>query len=245
MLESTAPLEKSEQQQLRIELEVFEGPMDLLLHLIRTQELDIYDIPISRVTEQYLKYLSALRDLNISVAGEFLVMAATLILIKSRLLLPPDPNAEEEGFEDPRAELVDRLLEYEKFKSAAHLLYEKETVELGAWPRGIDEFEDEERELVDVNVYDLVRAFHRIVERFKEQIVLEVPHETVSLRERIDEIRRLLGLKKEVLFSHFLEGKLSKLYLVVTFFALLELVRLHEIRLSQKGLFRDILIRAC
>ncbi len=235
-----------EDRELRILLEVFEGPLDLLLHLIRTQEIDIYDIPIAQVTEQYLQYLELMKNLNVNVAGEFLVMAATLILIKSKMLLPPDPNsAQEEGFEDPRAELVEQLLEYEKFKQAAHLLYERETVELCIWPRGHEEFEEEENEMVDVSVFDLVQAFHKIVERYKDKVVMEVAHEQVTIEEKLTEIRALVSLKGEFYFSLFLQNRISRTHLVLTLFALLEMVRLQEVSLHQKGVFEDIRIVAC
>lgn len=235
------------EEPLRIHLEVFEGPMDLLLHLIRTQEIDVYDIPIAQVTDQYLRYLQWMTDLNINVAGEFLVMAATLILIKSRMLLPPDPNQSDgdEPSEDPRAQLVEQLLEYERFKTAAHLLYERETVELCVWPRGSDEFEDEEKEMVDVTVFELVQSFHRILERYKDQVVMDVRHESVTLEEKLEEVRRLLSVEREILFSIFLKAKCAKSHLVMLFFALLEMVRLEEVRLYQKGVFEDIRIVAC
>ncbi|HSR50390.1 MAG TPA: segregation/condensation protein A [Acidobacteriota bacterium] len=238
--------EQPDVQGLNIRLEIFEGPLDLLLHLIRTQELDIYDIPIAQVTDQYLGFLEVMKDLNINIAGEFLVMAAQLILIKSRMLLPPDPSEEDdEDFIDPRAELVDRLLEYEKFKNAADLLYERETVELGVHARGWEEFADDEKEIVDVNVFDLVRAFHGIVERYKEKVVIEVDHEPATIEEKMEELRRLVALKREFYFSMFFESRISKFHIVLTFFALLELVRMEEVRLYQKGVFEDIRIKAC
>jgi segregation and condensation protein A len=235
----------TETEGYKVELDIFEGPLDLLLHLIRTQEVDIYDIPIAKITDQYLQYIQIMRDLNISVAGEFLYMASTLIYIKSRMLLPPDPSAEGEEFEDPRQELVQQLLEHEKFKNAAQLLYERETVELSVWSRGENEFAGEEQELVSANVFDLLKAFHTIVERYKDQIVLEVEHEGVTLEEKIAEIRRLLLVRREFLFSMFLERGVSRIHLVVTILALLELVKRHEIRLFQKGMFEDIRIAAC
>ncbi len=233
--------------QYRVTLDVFEGPLDLLLHLIRSQELDIYDIPIAQVTDQYLKYLALMEELNIGLAAEYLVMAATLIHIKSRMLLPPDPNQQADGGdeEDPRAELVEQLLEHEKFKNAAQMLYSRETVELSVWPRGQNEFEDEEKEMVSATVFDLIQAFHLMVERFKEQIVLEVESEAVTLEEKLIELRRLLTVRKEFNFSLFFEKKISRLHLIVTLIALLELVRLREVRLQQEGLFQDIRIVAC
>ncbi len=230
----------------RVQLENFEGPLDVLLHLIRTQELDIHDIPIARITDQYLGFLALMKDLNINIAGEYLVMAATLIYIKSRTLLPPDPGSEEGGIEeDPRQELVEQLLEHEKFKNAAQMLYSREEVELSVWGRGQNEFEDEEKELVAATLFDLVKAFHLMVERFKEQIVMEVDRESVTLEQKLAEIRRLLTVHKEILFSSFFERKLSRLHLVVTLIALLELTRLREVRLFQSATFADIRIVGC
>jgi segregation and condensation protein A len=230
----------------RVRLDVFEGPLDLLLHLIRTQELDIYDIPIARVTEQYLAYLDLMRELNISLAGEFLLMAATLIHIKSRMLLPPDPTATPDiPPEDPRRELVERLLEHEQFRRAADLLHDRQIVEDSIWVRGEREFEAEEAEAVSATLFDLVAAFHRILERHRDRIVLQVDHESISLEQRLEELRALLKLRREFFFSLFLQQPVSRLYLVVTFFALLELTRLQEIRLAQEAHFADIRIMAC
>jgi segregation and condensation protein A len=230
----------------RVKLEIFEGPLDLLLHLIRTQEIDIYDIPIARITEQYLEYLGLMKELNVTVAGEFLLMAATLIHIKSRMLLPPDPVAEgEEPSEDPRRELVDRLLEHEQFKRAAGMLHDRQVIEDSVWVRPSGEFDDEEREAVSATLFDLVKAFHQIFERYRDQIVLKIERENVTLEEKLAELRSLLAVKREILFSSFLAGPISRLNLVMTFFALLEMARLREIRLFQDVMFADIRITAC
>lgn len=235
-----------EQAEYRVRLEVFEGPLDLLLHLIRTQEIDIYDIPIARITEQYLGYLDLMRELNVNLAGEFVAMAATLIHIKSKLLLPPDPSEPPDSpGEDPRRELVDRLLEHEQFKRAADLLHQRQILEDSIWVRGEKEFEEEEQEAVSATVFDLVAAFHRVLERNREKIVLQVSQEQVSLDQKLEEVRSLLRLRREFLFSHFLAQPVSRLSLAVTFFALLELARLRELRLLQEALFADIRIVAC
>lgn len=234
----------AQREDYKVQLDIFEGPLDLLLHLIRTQEIDIYDIPIARITDQYLSYLQMMRDLSINLAGEFLLMAATLIYIKSRMLLPAEP-IEEGEIEDPRQDLVQQLLEHERFKNAAQLLYQRETVELSVWPRGENEFAEDEQEMISANVFDLVKAFHVIVERYKDQIVMEVQRENVTLEGKLQEIRRLLAVRKDFLFSMFFEQKLSKIHVVVTILALLELVKRHEVRLFQKGMFEDIRIRAC
>ncbi len=230
----------------RVRLDVFEGPLDLLLHLIRTQEIDIYDIPIARVTEQYLAYLDLMRELNVNLAGEFLVMAATLIHIKSRMLLPPDPSAAPDAPpEDPRQELVERLLEHEQFRRAADLLHDRQILEDSVWVRGLREFEADEAEAVSATLFDLVAAFHRILERHRDRVILHVDHEAVSLEQKLEEIRSLLKLRREFCFSLFLLQPVSRLHLVVTFFALLELARLQEVRLAQDAHFADIRIMAC
>ena len=229
-----------------IQLEVFEGPLDLLLHLIRQQEIDIYDIPVAQITDQYLQHLEMMKDLNITIAGDFLVMAASLIYMKSRMLLPPEPGSEvAQELEEFRQELVDRLVEHEKFKNAAQMLYQRETVELSVWPRTETEFDGQEEELVSASVFDLIRAFHTIVERYKDEVVIKIEGDRVTVEEKIDEIRRLLKVQQEFLFSFFFERGLTRLHLVLTVFALLELVRMHEVRLFQKGVFEDIRIRAC
>lgn len=238
-----APPADENSDSLRIKLDVFEGPFDLLLHLIRKQEIDIYDIPIARITEQYLEYLQMMKDLNVNVAGEWLVMAATLILIKSKMLLPPDPEAP--GLvpdEDPRMPLVQQLLEHQKFKNAAQMLYERETVELSSWSNPKTEFADEADELVSATVFDLIKAFHVVVERFRDQIVMEVTHDAVSLEEKLTELRNILALQGTILFSSFFERRISKLHLIVTFLAVLEMVRLREVRVFQDRAHGEIKI---
>src|SRR5512146_1504614 len=150
-----------------IKLEAYEGPLDLLLDLIRKQQINIYDIPIAKITKQYLDYIHLLEEMNIDVAGEFIFMAATLIYIKSRMLLPPDPTAPAEEQEDPRADLVHRLLEHEQFKNAAQMLASKRMVEDAAWSQpGIGEFvEAEDEPGFTVTVFDLVAVFREIIER--------------------------------------------------------------------------------
>src|SRR5215813_9480528 len=157
-------------EDLKISLPLYEGPLDLLLDLIRKQKLDIYDIPIAKITEQYLSYLHLIQEMNVDVASEFLVIAAQLIYIKSRMLLPPDPDAVEGEAEDPRTELVRRLLEYEKFKNAAQMLYQREMLENASWnnPGDMPFAEEEVEPQVAVGLFDLLRAFRDIVERAKQ-----------------------------------------------------------------------------
>lgn len=232
-------------QDYQVQLDIFEGPLDLLLHLIRSEEIDIYDIPIARITDQYLAFLDQMQELQITVAGEFLVMAATLIYIKSRMLLPAEPDVESGEAGDPRQELVDQLLEHERFRRAAGLLHDRQVVEESVWTRGEWEFAEDEKEAVDANVFELVSAFSRVVERFKEQIVIEVASETVTLEQKLAELRQLIKVQREFLFSLFLRRQASRVHLVVTFFALLEMARVGEIRLRQTRLFDDIRILAC
>lgn len=236
--------ERSEGIGITIKLDAFEGPLDLLLHLIKREEVDIWNIPIARITEQYLQYLQVMKDLNINVAGEWLLMAATLIFIKSRMLLPPDPTAhsQEEVQEDPRKELVYQLLEHQKFKNAAQMLYTREEVESSVWHKPPKEVVADEKEVVAVTLFDLVRAFHEIVQRFEAQRAMELTQDEVSIEEKIEDIRRLLLVHNTLLFSDFFSEARSKRHLIVTFLALLELVRLREIWIYQKKTFGEIFI---
>src|SRR5262245_42040421 len=227
---------------LTIRLEGFEGPLDLLLYLIKREEVDIWNIPIARITEQYLAYLDLMKDLNINLAGEWLVIASTLIYIKSRMLLPPDPVAATDGeaTEDPRTELVYQLLEHQKFKNAAQMLYTREEVELAVWHHPPREVLEEGAEVIAVSLFDLLRAFHEIVKRFERESTMEVIDESISVETKIAEIRRLLLVRETLLFSSFFVAVRTKHHLIVTFLALLELVRLREIWLYQKEAFEEI-----
>jgi segregation and condensation protein A len=234
--------ESSNASTITIRLDGFEGPLDLLLHLLKREEIDIWNIPIARITTQYLEYLQLMKDLNINVAGEWLVMAATLIHIKSRMLLPPDPAtaAAPEAQDDPRTELVYQLLEHQKFKNAAQMLYTREEVENAVWNSPPREVLEGGKDVVAVTLFDLLRAFHDIVKRFEAQRALELGGEEVSIDEKIAEIRHLLLIRDSMVFSAFFARSRSKHHLIVTFLALLELVRLHEIWLYQKQSFDEI-----
>jgi segregation and condensation protein A len=236
------PLFPPPSTELTIRLDAFEGPLDLLLHMIKKEEIDIWNIPIAIVTEQYLEYLQIMKDLNINIAGEWLVMAATLIHIKSRMLLPPDPveNIGEEIEDDPRRELVYELLEHQKFKNAAEMLYTREEVENAVWAKPpADALEDAE-EVVSVTLFDLLRAFNDIVKRFEEQGAIEIGRDEVTVEQKIADIRRLFMVHDRVLFSTFFAAVNSKRHLIATFLALLELVRLHEVGLLQEKAFDEI-----
>ncbi len=226
-----------------VKLEAYEGPLDLLLDLIRKQQINIYDIPIARITQQYLDYLRLLEEMNIDVAGEFIFMAATLIYIKSRMLLPPDPNApaDEEG--DPRAELVHRLLEHEQFKNAAQMLQSKRMIEDASWSQpGIGEFvEAEDEPGLAVSVFDLISVFREILERARKRPQMEIHREEVTVAEMIEHVKQVLVANPHpVRLDDLMAGYLSRQALIAMFLALLEMVRLRAILLRQKELFAPI-----
>lgn len=228
---------------ITIRLDSFEGPLDLLLHLIKREEIDIWNIPIARITEQYLEYIQLMKDLNINVAGEWLVMAATLIYIKSRMLLPPDPvPAEGEAREDPRTELVYQLLEHQKFKNAAQMLHVREEVENAVWNSPPGEVMEEGKDMLAVTLFDLLKAFHEVVRRFEAQRGLELQQEEVTVEQKVTDIRHLLMVHDTIHFSTLFTRMPSKVHIIVTFLALLELVRLREIWLYQKKVFAEIYI---
>lgn len=229
--------------ELKIRLGRFAGPLDLLLFLIRQEQANIFDIPISKITDEYLSYIRLMKSFDIAVAGDFLVMAATLIEIKSKMLLPRDPLADEgDDVEDPRAELVDRLLEYEKFKSAAQMLYERATVEAAVFPRGRIDSDDNNDE-VDAGVFDLLSVFQTILARRSEEILLEINREEISLAEMIKTLRRRIAEEVEVNLARVFETLVSKRELVTAFIAVLEIVRTDEVRLVQKLTFGEIVLR--
>lgn len=227
-----------------VKLEAYEGPLDLLLDLIRKQKINIYDIPIAKITRQYLDYLRLMEELNIDVAGEFVLMAATLIHIKSRMLLPPDPTAPaEEQDEDPRAELVQRLLEHEQFKNAAEMLKSKQTVEEATWSRpGIDEFTEAEDEPgLAVSVFDLISVFREILERAKKRPQIHVRREQVSVQEMLEHVKHVMRERSgPVSIEELVAGYVWRQALIALLLALLELVRLRAIQLRQDDLFTPI-----
>ena len=227
--------------------EIYEGPLDLLLDLIRKQDIDIYDIPIARITAQYLAYVEKLRELDVNVAAEFIYMAAVLIHIKSKMLLPRDPLAADDSQEDPRSELVNRLIEHEKFKSAAQMLMQKQQIEDAVWSNpAIKEFmEDEGAEPeMAADVIDLVRTFQQVLERLRTRPMLQVDEDTVSVGQMIDYLRRRLSLEdRPIRLKQLLRNVHSRPALVCMFLALLEMVRLQAIQLRQDQLFGEILLR--
>src|SRR5579862_4980229 len=226
---------------------VYEGPLDLLLDLIRKQDIDIYDIPIARITAQYLAYVEKLRELDVNVAAEFIYMAAVLIHIKSKMLLPRDPAVSSEEQEDPRAELVNRLIEHEKFKSAAQMLMQKQQIEEAVRSNpAIREFIDAEGTEPELaaDVIDLVKTFKQIIERARTRPMIQVDEETVTVSQMIEYLRRRLSLEDRPLrLKEFLRNVQSRQALVCMFLAMLELVRLQAIQLRQDHMFGEILVR--
>src|SRR5712675_773416 len=227
--------------------DVYEGPLDLLLDLIRKQDIDIYDIPIARITAQYLAYVEKIKELDVNVAADFIYMAAVLIHIKSKMLLPRDPSAKAEELEDPRTELVNRLLEHEKFKSAAQMLLQKQQIEDAVLSNpSLKEFmEDEGTEPeIAADVIDLVKTFQQILDRVRTRPVINVDEETVTVGHMIDYLRRRLSLEsRPIRLKQLLMRVESRQALVCMFLALLEMVRLQAIQVRQDKLFGEIAVR--
>jgi segregation and condensation protein A len=232
----------------KINIPLFEGPLDLLLDLIKMQEMNIHDIQISKITSQYLDYLHQLEVQNIDVSAEFIYMAATLIYIKSKMLLPPDPLASaEEQSTDPREELVQRLIEHEKFKNAAQLLYQKQQIEEHVWSRpdkSLYHDEGTEGELV-VSLVDLVRVFQQVLERKKEVVRIELTHDVFTVAQMIAQLRSqiLSSETSTVSLIQFFEACPSRHAMIVAFLAVLEMVKLQAVLLTQENQFADILVK--
>src|SRR5271168_1460326 len=226
---------------------VYEGPLDLLLDLIRKQDIDIYDIPIAKITAQYLAYVEKLRELDVNVAAEFIYMAAVLIHIKSKMLLPRDPAAASDAQDDPRAELVNRLIEHEKFKAAAQMLMQKQQIEDAILSNpALKEFRDAEGTEPELaaDVIDLVKTFQQILDRARNRPMIQVDEETVTVGQMIEYLRRRLALEdRPIRLKQMLRNIESRQALVCMFLALLEMVRLQAIQLRQDRLFGEILLR--
>ncbi len=227
---------------LKIILGEFEGPLDLLLHLIRQEQVSIYDIPIGRITAEYLHYLQLMQELDIAVAGDFLVMAATLIELKTKMLLPRDPFAPEIEEEDPRKDLVQQLLEYQKYKAAAQMLWSRATVERAIFKRAEIETDKNNPEVV-VGVFDLLKVFQEILNRHKEEVLMEIEREEISMTEMLERLRNMVLSAGELNLRVYFERARSRRELVLAFLSVLELVRTTEIRLFQKETFGEILAR--
>ena len=234
------------EQLYQIKIPEFEGPLDLLLHLLRENKVDIYDIPISLITGQYLEYIEIMKELDLEIAGEFLVMAATLIQIKSRMLLPPDEEAAPEEMEDPRLELVQRLLEYQTYKDAASILKEKEDEALKLYSRKPELPEQEEvlppeLYLFDVNLFDLLAAFKKLLEHAPPEM-LTITRETLTVKDKMMHIADMIENIESIRFEELFKDSFTRVQLIVTFLALLELLRLGLARVYQEKEFGNIWI---
>ncbi len=229
-----------------IQIERYEGPLDLLLDLIRKHKLDIFDIPIARITDQYLGYVRRADELNVDLGGEFVFMAATLIQIKSKMLLPSDPTIPEEQQEDPREELMQRLIEYDTFKQASQMLLQKRVVEENTWSNPpLEAFLDEDEDPgLAVSVFDLVRTFQDVLERAKNRPRFDVPDDDVSVENRIAYLKNmLLSEGRAIPLRDIFERQPSRRALISTFLAVLEMVRMQAVVLRQDKLFGEIVIR--
>jgi segregation and condensation protein A len=226
--------------------QVYDGPLDLLLDLVRKQDIDIYDIPIAQITAQYLAYVEKISGLDVDVAAEFIYMASLLIHIKSKMLLPRDPASPPEE-EDPRAELVNRLLEHERFRNAAQMLLQKQQIEDAVWSNpALNEFKDAEGAEPELatDVIDLVKTFQHVLERAKSRPVLNVDEESVTVAQMIEYVRRRLVLEERpVRLMALLRNVQSRSALICMFLALLELVRLQAVLLRQDKVFGDIVLK--
>jgi segregation and condensation protein A len=220
-----------------VRLQNFEGPLDLLLHLIKKHEVNIYDIPIALITQQYLEYIDLMQEMNLDVAGEFLVMAATLIHIKSRTLLPRADPAQEDPEEDPRDALIRRLLEHQKFKAAAELLHERETLRSAQWTRPdgpIARIAGEAPEPeIEVDLFSLISAFRSVVERGRQRPATYLPGEQISIESRIEQLLARLSETEACGFDDLFTDVRSRAGMIVTFLAMLEMIRLKLIRVFQ------------
>jgi segregation and condensation protein A len=237
---------------INIKLDIFEGPLDLLLHLIKNAEVDIYDIPIAEITDQYIAYLKAMEELDLEVASEFLVMAATLIEIKSKMLLPRKKNTDDENSadEDPRKELVEKLVEYKKYKEFAQILKE---IELGnimyfKQPEIIDDIENKEVFFKNITVENLMIAFKKVIDAYEnryttgKEIPQNISFDEYRIEDKMESIKRLILKNKRLSFSQFFNTARSKIEIIVTFLAMLELIKLKLIRAVQYRNFEDITI---
>ena len=232
---------ESQLESIKIKLSAFEGPLDLLVHLIKKNQMNVYDIQISIVTRQYLEYLDLLQELNLDLASEFLVMAATLIHIKSKMLLPrPETAAGDPGEEeDPRDALVRRLLEHQQFKAAAEMLHDKEMLRGAQWARPDSRIEeiagDDYEPEIEVDLFSLLTAFKQVLERARERPPVVLPPEQISIETRIDQMLERLSETEACGFEDLFATDATRADMIVTFLAMLEMIRLKLIRVFQQG----------
>lgn len=234
---------------IEVKLKLYEGPLDLLLEIIRKNEIDIFDIPMAQVTEQYMTYLGEMKKLNLEIAGEFMVVAATLIYIKSKMLLPQEADKPEEEGGDPRQELVRKLLEYQAFREAAKELSTLESERAQEFTRQISDYyfkeisgDSIEIDTFSANLYDLMSAFHQVIKNWAKDSFHSVFQEVISIDEKIDQLKQLLAERKTIRFSELFSPETSRNELIVTFLALLELVKSKFIRVIQPERFGEISI---
>jgi segregation and condensation protein A len=233
----------------KIKLDVFEGPFDLLLFLIRKHEIDIYDIPIHDITEQFLEYLELMKILDLEIAGEFIEMVAILMNIKARMLLPRPVGMSEEEYEDPRTELVERLIEYQRFKDAATEMYDHETVQRKLYPRSyfprvdISRDDSDETYLSNVTLFDLLLAFKKAMDNMPKITFHEVRKIDVTIEQQTAFILDMLQKQTMVLFSELTSQIKEKIVIIVTFLALLEMIKAHKVLVRQSDVFDDIRIK--
>ena len=231
-------------EELKLILGEFAGPLDLLLYLIRQEQVDINDIPVARITDEYLRYLRMMQDMDIAVAGDFLVMAATLIEIKSRTLLPSDPlvAAELTGEDDPRRELINQLLEHQKYKAAAQMLWSRATIERAVYTRAPLETDKNNPE-ISAGAFDLLRVFQEILARRKEEVLMEIERDEMTMSEMLERLRNMIRSTGELNLRRFFEQTQSRRELVLAFLSVLEIVRTTEVVLVQQQTFGDIIAR--
>lgn len=231
-------------EELKLYLGEFAGPLDLLLYLIRQEQVDIYDIPIARITDEYLRYLRLMQDMDIAVASEFLMMAAQLIEIKSKMLLPPDPvaDAAQADAADPRSELIKQLLEHQKFKAAAQMLWSRSTVEQAVYVRAPIETDKANPE-VSAGVFDLLKVFQEILARKKQEVLMEIERDEITMTEMLERLRNMILSAGELNLRLFFERAGTRRELVLAFLSVLEIVRTAEIVLVQEKTFGDIVAR--
>jgi segregation and condensation protein A len=237
---------ESQLDSIKIKVEAFEGPLDLLVHLIKKNKMNVYDIQIAVITKQYLEYLDLMQELNLDVASEFLVMSATLIHIKSKMLLPRPETAAGDPVdeEDPRDALVRRLLEHQQFKAAAEMLHDKETLRNAQWGRPDSRIEeiagDDYEPEIEVDLFSLLSAFKQVLERARERPPVLLPPEEISIESRIEQLLERLSETEACGFTDLFDGDATRGDMIVTFLAMLEMIRLKLIRVFQSGSFGAI-----
>lgn len=238
-----AQIFRESQDEIKLQMGEFEGPLGLLLYLIKREEANIFDIPIARITDEYLRHIKLLKQFDVAVAADFLVMAATLIEIKSKMLLPQESTLEcDEEIEDPRQELVDRLLEHQKFKNAAEMLWSRATVERAIFTRGRIKLDADNPE-INVTIFNLFETFQKIVERHREKVQIKIEREEMTLSEMMRNIKLRLNSGKSLNLLKMFERMETRKEMVLAFISVLEIVRTESIKLIQRKTFGDVILK--